>query len=249
MPSSQTALAAIATIVAVLFATVLLERWVARRRPHELVWAVSLGMFALASAALWVGLSSGWTMASFRVFYLFGAILNVPWLALGTVYLLAGERAGRRWTQVVAALSAFAAGVMVVAATKAPIGANELPQGKELFGVWPRALAATASGVGAMVVIVGAVSSAWRAARGTLGRVVARPGRLAAGNLVIAVGTVILGFSGTLQGRLGKAEAFALTLAVGVVVLFTGFAIATSASTSAAPQRVRRIDLSDLYAL
>ena len=41
---------------------------------------------------------------SFRTFYLFGAILNVPWLALGTVYLLAGRRLadGVRWGLVLA---------------------------------------------------------------------------------------------------------------------------------------------------
>ena len=41
-------------------------------------------------------MARGWSAASFRVFYLAGAILNVPWLALGTVYLLAGQQIGDR---------------------------------------------------------------------------------------------------------------------------------------------------------
>ena len=35
-----------------------------------------------------IGVAAGWTPLSFKLYYLFGAILNVPWLALGTVELL-----------------------------------------------------------------------------------------------------------------------------------------------------------------
>ena len=86
------ALAATATLVATAFAAAVLERWLVRRRPHELAWTISLLMFAAASAALWLAEAGGWSGPTFRAFYLFGAILNVPWLALGTVYLLAGRR-------------------------------------------------------------------------------------------------------------------------------------------------------------
>ena len=48
-------------------------------------------MFAVASLALTAGVAAGWTPLSFKVYYLFGAILNVPWLALGTVELLASR--------------------------------------------------------------------------------------------------------------------------------------------------------------
>ena len=75
----------------------MLERWLVRRRPHELAWTISLLMFAVASAALWLAEAGGWSGPTFRAFYLFGAILNVPWLALGT-RLPAGRTApgGRR---------------------------------------------------------------------------------------------------------------------------------------------------------
>ena len=50
--------------------------------------------------------------------------------------------------------------------------------------------------------------------------------------MLIAIGTLILGASGTLNGRLGEATAFAVTLALGVVVLFVGFVVATSANAA-----------------
>jgi hypothetical protein len=73
------------------FAAAVLRQYAARRRPHQLAWGVSLSMFAVASLALTAGVAAGWTPLSFKLYYLFGAVLNVPWLALGTVELLAGR--------------------------------------------------------------------------------------------------------------------------------------------------------------
>ena len=41
------ALAAAATLVSVAFGLSTLDRWLRRRRPHELAWTVALGLFAL----------------------------------------------------------------------------------------------------------------------------------------------------------------------------------------------------------
>ena len=54
------------------------------------------------------------------------------------------------------------------------------------------------------------------------------PGRLALGNVIIAIGTVVLSASGTLAGRLGKDRSFAITLLVGIAALFVGFLVASS---------------------
>src|SRR3954470_19682505 len=110
MVTAKAALAALATLVAVAFALSTFERWLNRRRRHELAWTASLTMFAVASPARWVGVSTGWTEPTFRVFFLFGAILNVPFLALGTVYLLAGTRVGERVAGALTLAPACAAG-------------------------------------------------------------------------------------------------------------------------------------------
>ena len=94
-------------------------------------------------------------------------------------------------------------------------------------------LAAVGSGVAAVVIIAGALWSAWRVWRGrnpSLGgqRIVTAAGRLVWGNLLIATGTLVLSGSGTLAGRLGKDRAFAVTLLVGIVVLFLGFLVASA---------------------
>ena len=105
---------------------------------------------------------------------------------------------------------------MVVAPLKAPISGTDLPTGSEVFGPLPRILAAVGSAGGALVVFGGAILSLWRVVGGrerARGRGLApHPKRLAVGNALIAVGTLILGASGLLNGRLGASKAFAVTL-------------------------------------
>jgi hypothetical protein len=230
------ALAAAATVVALAFALATWDRWLRKRRGHELVWTVSLILFALGAGALWWAAARGWSADSFRVFYLAGAILNVPWLAAGTVYLLAGPRWGDRVRAWLIGVSGLATGVMLVAPMHGRIAGGELPEGKQVFGVWPRVLAGVGSGVAATVIIVGALWSAWRVWRhrvpalGGASRTVGLPRRLALGNVVIAAGTLVLSASGTFAGRLGKDRAFSITLLVGIGVLFAGFLIASTAT-------------------
>jgi hypothetical protein len=231
-------LAAAATLVAVAFGLSTLDRWQRRRRDHELAWSISLALFAAGGLSLWWAESRGWGTAIFRLFFLTGAVLNVPWLALGTVYLLAGQRWGDRIRTWLIALSGLATGIVLFSPTNVAVSGTELPQGSEVFGPGPRVLAAVGSGLPALVIIVGALWSAVRVARGrvpALGagaqRNVTLPKRLALGNVLIAVGTLVLSASGTLAGRLGKDRGFAVTLVIGVVILFLGFLVASSGAS------------------
>ncbi len=228
-------LTAAAALIALAFALMCLDRFLNRRQPQELVWSVAMALFSVGSLAMWFGESVGWNAFAFRLFFLAGAVLNVAWLALGTVYLLAGRRIGdviRSW---LIAASCFASGVVLFAPLKKSVGGHELPTGREVFGPFSRALAAIGSGVPALVIIGGALWSAWRIVRGnspavtpSVRRHVESPRRLVVGNSLIAMGTLILSGSGSLAGRFGKDEAFAITLLTGVTVLFVGFLMASN---------------------
>src|SRR5436305_12304663 len=150
--NAQTAAAVGAALVALAFAMSTFERWLAGRKRHELAWSVSLLMFALASASLAAGAAGGWNGIDFRLFYFFGAIANVPFLALGTIYLFAGPRTGDKWGAGIALFAAFSAGVVAVAPFTHPLPHDALAQGSAVFGPLPRILAATASAAGALVV-------------------------------------------------------------------------------------------------
>ena len=215
--STHLALAAAAALLALAFALSTLERWVDRRKPHEAAWTMALFLFAAASLALWAGAAFGWNGLWFRLFYLFGAIVNVPYLALGTVYLLADRTVARRVAVGVHAFAVFSAGVLAVAPLSSPIRSDALPQGSDVFGPLPRVLAAAGSGIAALVIIAGAVWSAIRLARRRSTR------RLAFANGLIAAGTVILGAGGILNSVLNEMDGFAISLVAGITVIFAGF--------------------------
>lgn len=234
----NTALAAASGLVSLAFGLSTLDRWLRRRRPHELAWTVAMGLFFLAAMSLWWAESRGWSPASFRVFFAFGAVVNVPWLALGTVYLLAGRRAGDAVMRFLLVFSGFAVGAVLTAPIRGAIDPDTLPTGKEHFGALPRVLAAVGSSVPAIVIFGGAVWSAWRVLRGAVPAItasavrnVSAPRRLAGGNVLVAAGAAILSASGSLAGRLGEDTAFAVTLAAGVSVLFAGFLVAGSGAS------------------
>ncbi len=226
------ALAFCATAVATLFAQATLVRYTRNRRPHELAWTIALAMFALAAVALALGTTTGWDNGTFRVFYLFGAILNVPWLALGTVYLLAGVTVGRRVQWGLVLITGLAAGVVLTAPMEPVAGSLAIPVGKEVFGVFPRVLAAVGSGVGAVVIIGGAV---WSAVRFVRRRDEPGMARLAAANGLIALGTIVLSSGGLAQGIVGHDEAFAISLALGISVIYAGFLVSVSTARAPAP--------------
>lgn len=213
------ALAAAAALVALAFALSTFERWLAKRRRNELAWTVALGMFCLGATAMGVGVGVGWSGPVFRLFFFFGAIANVPFLALGTIYLLGGSRRGDTWAAGIALAVAFAGGVVAVAPFRHAVPAHALiPQGSQVFGPLPRVLAAVASGGGALVVFGGAAWSAWRFRRG----------RMVGANVLIAAGTAILSASGLLNSVADAMTAFAITLVAGISVLFAGFLVAST---------------------
>jgi hypothetical protein len=207
----------VAAAASAAFAVAVLRQYAARRRPYQLAWGIALSMFTVASLALTAGVVAGWSPVSFKLYYLFGAVLNVPWLALGTVELLAGQTA--RWAYL-AALTAFTLVSVVLVAlarvTAADLAGRLLPEGKEFLPVAVRALAVVGNTVGTLVVVGGAVASglAMRSRRDLRPRF--------EGTLLIALG-VLLAASGGVLAFLASSDKLALGLAVGASVMFLGF--------------------------
>ena len=268
---TQVASAAFASVIALAFSMALLDRWLRSyrlggkiRSKHLLAWLVSMLAFAVASVALWAGAAFGWDIATFRVFYLFGAILSVPPLGLGTLYLLSSEKTADRCAIAVAVASVFAIGVLAAAPTTGRLSAIGLPNGADVFTALPRLLAAIASIAGSLVVIGGAIwtlqqgkkrqATQLAATQHPTGQQLAQPdiqqtasqeapqpaarqvtARIKAGVSLIALGTIILGLGGALNSVAEEMTAFALALAIGAAFLFTGFLLSTTPKTSPHP--------------
>lgn len=108
-----------ALVVSVIFTRRLFRRWArdGRSDPALLAWGIALGLFGVAVAVVLFGVVLGWTAPVFRVHYLAGAVLAVPWLALGVVLINAADRWITRSVGVVA-------GVAGVAFLPAVVGGN-----------------------------------------------------------------------------------------------------------------------------
>src|SRR5580765_4317128 len=77
-----------ATLVAAAFAVLVGREAVMRRRHYLVAWTIALAMYAVASFAAFLGIDSEWTATLYSVYWLFGAVLTVPYLALGELLLL-----------------------------------------------------------------------------------------------------------------------------------------------------------------
>ena len=101
--------ALVASVASATFCWRLAGRWDTggRSNPALLAWTISLGLFSVASFALLVGVVAGWSSPVFHAFYLFGAVLNVPWLALGSILVNARDRVTTRVVGVVSLLVAL----------------------------------------------------------------------------------------------------------------------------------------------
>jgi hypothetical protein len=85
---------AITAALALALAVALIDQWRERRHTYQLVWAIGMAFFGIASAAEAVAAAGGWNEALYRVWYLCGAVWTAGWLGLGTAFLLQKTRFG-----------------------------------------------------------------------------------------------------------------------------------------------------------
>lgn len=209
--------ATLATAVSAIFAVTVWLQYRRKRQPYQQAWAIGLAMFAIASAAGLAARNGTATEDEYRLFYLFGAILNVAWLAVGTLYVTVPRPladAGLVFVYFlsgVATLAVFSSPVDLTAALDSGRGFDRAPL--------PRILAGVGSGLGSLVLFGGALRSAWVFLRRR------HNGRRALANIVIAAGVLVVAAGGTatFTGASGLVD---LTNLVGVSIMFAGFLIA-----------------------
>lgn len=217
-------LPALATAISMAFGLHLLVRAGRRGNWFEAVWGVAMLMFAVASGALFLGVLDGWSTGEFRAYWLFGAVLNVPYLAAGEVYLLTRNRwAGHAALLVVLAATAWAS----IEIRTAPLDTGVLAReefftGRQVLGedAAARSLAMVYSYVGTAVLVLGILWSAigLRARPELRNRFY--------GVLLIAFGGLIVA-GGAAFAAAGSFAGFSATLAAGVAVMYWGFLTAT----------------------
>jgi hypothetical protein len=209
-----------AAVVALAFAVALGQRFARSRRLHLAMWCAALVMYSIASLAVAGGALAGWSRSLFEVYWILGAVLNVPLLAAGEVHLL---RRGPVLDVAVWVVLAFVCAYTVAVTRGADVNAGslaqQLPSGKEVFGDGSAAyrLPQLISIPSYVILVAGAAWSAWR----MRGRPELR-GRFA-GTLLVAAGATITAAAGSAFAAVGNLPAFSVSLLAGVAVMFLGF--------------------------
>lgn len=204
-------------LVAAAFAVELARQWRDRRRHHALAWSLALSLYAVGMLALAVGFGLDWTPAAFALYWVAGALLNVPLLAVGQLHLLDPKRTALWWTigglAAVWSLAAVALTPIDPGVLAAADAAEGIPAGRDAFaGGLAYTVLRPMTIIGSLVVVVGSVYSSLRTRR--------------YGIALIALGVVVSATSSRFLAA-GLDQMVAVVLAAGVAIMYAGFRAAS----------------------
>jgi hypothetical protein len=82
------------SILALVLAVALLDQWRERRQGFQLIWAIGMAFYGIASGCEAIAAAGTWNETLYRTWYLAGAVWTAGWLGLGTAFLLGRTRFG-----------------------------------------------------------------------------------------------------------------------------------------------------------
>jgi hypothetical protein len=215
-----------AMIVGFALAIVILNHYAANpaRRTHEFIWGISFFLFGLGALAEVAADFLGWTDTMARVYYISGAILAVAYLGLGEAVLLWPGRIAR----IAIGIGVLFTAVTLVTLYFAPLDTQAL-HGDAPWravappGSLPAILAGLSNSIGTLLIVGGALYSAWVFWRKGIMR------NRMIGCILLAVGTIVVASGGILAGPLGQHAWLYPPMAVGVAIMFVGYLQTTRA--------------------
>lgn len=205
----------LASVVGGAFAAVVGRQYLSRRKSYQAIWAVALAMFAMAALFEAAGQAFGWSDATYKGYYLFGGVLNVGWLGLGSLTLLTSPQAGRFAVIVMGAVSVVGLAVVLAAHTDSTLLKADVPA-RGAISV-PAVLPLVTNLGGSILLIGGAAWSAWKAWRA------GAPRNRVLGLGIIAAGAFIVAGGHSYAQSRGVYLAQPFSEAVGVAAMFAGY--------------------------
>jgi hypothetical protein len=223
----NTLLSFLSSAMMLVFGIVVLRRFFARRALHFLFWGIGLLMFSIASfAEAYLALS--WSPWAFFSWYFFGAALNAAWIGHGTLCLLFSRSRLLPWTALLllGSLAALVLMLQVIPLLDETRFIAEIPISNQYSDIMPPArdgaiirLATPFFNIYGVIVLVG--GALWSSYLFWRKRVL--PNRVL-GNLLIAVGALVISFASVLT-RMGFSAWLNLGELVAGGLLFAGFLV------------------------
>lgn len=211
----------ISSLVSLAFALSVLDQFLSRRKPYQLVWSIGLLMYSISTGMEFLIEAWGMNSAIYRLGYLTGAVFIAAYLGMGTVYLLTPRRLANIMMAILAIASIYAAVKVAVA----PLHLNVISvailiSGPAITGhAMPQQvcfLIPFFNTFGTVALVGGALYSAW-----AYWRYHYMPHRVLS-NVLIAVGGVLPSLGSTLNRFNLPQYLYFLELA-GIIIIFLGF--------------------------
>ncbi|MDZ4168439.1 MAG: hypothetical protein U1E26_02120 [Coriobacteriia bacterium] len=215
---------ALTAVTGLVFAALVFAQWLARRKAHQLCWAVGLLMYAVAAMMeAWSEYTGVWDPTVYRIYIVLAASL-VGYLGSGSAYLMIHKR---RWVaHVYLAYNIVLTAIFLIGAFTAELRMEYLVPGITVGGQalgapgsFPRYLSMFITIPGTFFLLGGAIVSVWRFARKK-----EYAYRMWA-NVLIAAGTVLIAWAGSLA-RAGQAVGLYPAEMVASALLLAGFLMA-----------------------
>jgi hypothetical protein len=217
----------LSTVITFVFAAAVLMRWRHKRPPHLLLWGLGLVWYGLGTFSE-VALAFTYSPALIKLWYLCGAMLTAAWLGQGTVYLLVRRRGVADALMVLLGLATLASIVLIATApviesipydTTRPVSEQYkdilVRSGPVIF------LTILLNIYGTITLVGGAIYSAYLFWRKNIlvNRMI--------GNVLIAAGALLPAMAGSFV-KAGLVDFLYLSEFLGVVLMYSGFLLATS---------------------
>ena len=199
------------------FAAVVARQYLSRRKPYQAIWALALAMFAAAALFETAGEALGWSDATYKGYYLFGGILNVGWLGLGSLLLLTSPRVGKYAIIGMAVISVVGLALVLAAHTDSALLKAQVPA-RGAIDV-PAVLPLITNLGGSLLLVGGAAWSAWKAARA------GAPRNRVLGLAILAAGAFVIAGGHSYAQTRGVYIAQPISEAIGIVAMFSGYVV------------------------
>lgn len=207
------------SIVSLLFSITLLDQYLVRRKPFQLVWAFGMFLYFISTGSEFIIGLVGPVSSLYKLWYLSGAVLVAAYLGLGTAYLLAP----RRWAHITFIFLILASIYSIFKVFSSPVNLEAILPGHVLHSrafpggpEGPRIITPFLNTFGSIWLIGGAAWSAWEFWRRNI-----LPHRVIS-NILIAVGGLMPALGGTLS-RLGATQYLYISELLGIIIIFIGF--------------------------
>ena len=205
------------TFFSVYFSYVIIIRY--KTKPQALYllwWGIGVAVYGMGTFLESYNTLFGWHEVTFKLWYIFGALLGGAPLAIGSIYLLLKKRVGN----IAVFILLITVGITSVFVILSPINYQLVKTNvlnSNVLG-WQsiRIISPFVNGLAGVFLIGGAIYSAF-----TLRKKPKMKNRLI-GNIFIALGALLPGIGGTLS-RLGHTEALYVGELAGIILIWYGY--------------------------